>query len=94
MSMLLNLTDCVIVCAQEMMATTPGLVAHVVNLAALVLLPMVVIHVHSDGFSLGEYAPGISQNETTHLNQGLILSKGFQYFLKLLMIYMYTQSLN
>lgn len=45
---------CVYVCAQEMMATTPGLVAHVVNLAALVLLPMVVIHVHSDGFSLGE----------------------------------------
>lgn len=46
--------DSVYVCAQEMMATTPGLVAHVVNLAALVLLPMVVIHVHSDGFSLGE----------------------------------------
>lgn len=49
----------VLVCVQEVMAATPGLVAHVVNLAALVLLPMVVIHVHSEGFSLGEYASEI-----------------------------------
>jgi len=38
--------------ASEVIATTPGLMIHVVNLAALVLLPMVVIHVNAGGFSL------------------------------------------
>ncbi|XP_021917601.1 diacylglycerol O-acyltransferase 1 [Zootermopsis nevadensis] len=36
----------------EIISYTPGMMAHVVNLLVLVMIPMVVIHVKSSGFSL------------------------------------------
>lgn len=34
----------------------PGMFAHVLNIIVLVLIPMVIIHVNGDGFSLSKLA--------------------------------------
>jgi len=40
---------------QDIIAHSPGMVFHVINLVVMVLMPMVVIHVKDSGFSLGKH---------------------------------------